>query len=525
MCGLAGYVGQGNEDILKKMTRSLKYRGPNDEGFFIQEGIGLGHQRLSIIDLSEQGRQPMSNEDKTIQIVFNGEIYNFNELRKDLINRGHKFKSQTDSEVIIHQYEENGVDCFKKFNGMFALAIWDNQRKKLILARDRYGQKPFYWTLVNNTLIFGSELKAVLSHPLVKKELNLESVYQYFSFDYVPQPQTIFKNIHKLANGSVLIFKNNQVELGNYYQISVDQKEISFLSAKEKMEELLSDSVEKRLVADVPVGIFLSGGIDSSVIAYFAKNKKHDIKTFSIGFNESSFDESSYAQQVANFLKTEHYHQKFSSKDLLNVIPEIINKLDEPFGDPSILPTYLLSKFTSEKVRVALGGDGGDELLMGYSNHRVQKIISLLGLTNLKSKINFVEGLEKLIPVSDKNLTFSYKMKRYAQSISFPALYRDFLNIGSYFNKIEKLFNFNIEQGNLFNFAEIFLKNYQNKNYLEKINLLFLKYYLEDDILFKVDRASMYNSLEVRAPFLDYRLADFVNSLPLEYKLHGFKTK
>ncbi|MBU1255585.1 asparagine synthase (glutamine-hydrolyzing) [Patescibacteria group bacterium] len=380
MCGIAGYLGQGNEDVLKRMTRSLKHRGPNDEGFFIKDEVGLGHQRLSIIDLSQQGRQPMSSEDGMIQIAFNGEIYNFKELRENLITRGHQFKSQTDSEVIIHQYEEDGVDCFKKFNGMFALAIWDGQKEKIILVRDRYGQKPLYWTLVNKTLIFASELKAILNHPLTKKELDSQSVTQYFSFDYVPQPQTIFKNIHKLANGSFLTFKNNQVKISEYYQIKLDNKDIGFESAKEEFGKLLESSIEKRLVADVPVGIFLSGGIDSSTIAYFAKKQKEDIKTFSIGFDQSSFDESSYAQQVARFLKTDHYHQRFSSRDLLNIIPEIIEKLDEPFGDPSILPTYLLSKFTADKVKVALGGDGGDELLMGYPNHQVQKIVGLLGL-------------------------------------------------------------------------------------------------------------------------------------------------
>ena len=525
MCGLAGYVGKGDKNILERMTRSLKYRGPNDEGFFIQDGIGLGHQRLSIIDLSDNGRQPISNEDETIKVVFNGEIYNFQDLRKDLILKGHKFKSQTDSEVIVHQYEEDGVDCFKKLNGMFAIAIWDGRQKKLVLARDRYGQKPLYWTLINHTLIFASELKSILHHPLVKKELNHLAVYRYFSFDYVPQPKTIFKNINKLENGSFLVFENNQVSLDEYYQMNFDNRDISFSLAKKKLEELLSNSVKRRLIADVPIGIFLSGGIDSSVIAYFAKKQKQDIKTFSIGFDESSFDESSYAEQVSKFLKTDHYHKKFKSTDLLDVIPEVIEKLDEPFGDSSILPTYLLSKFTARKVKVVLGGDGGDELLMGYPNHQVQKIISLLGLTCLKSKINFAEFLERLLPVSDKNLTFSYKAKRYTHSLASDALYRDFLNIGGYISGLEDLFKFKVNSKELFGFSNDFLNNYKNKKYLEKINALFLKYYLQDDILFKVDRASMYNSLEVRAPFLDFQLADFVNSLPLNYKLKGLETK
>jgi len=524
MCGLAGYVGKGSEDVLKKMTRSLKYRGPNDEGSFVQDGIGLGHQRLSIIDLSDKGKQPISNEDETIKVVFNGEIYNFQDLRKDLILRGHRFKSQTDSEVIIHQYEEDGVDCFKKFNGMFAIAIWDSHQEKLILARDRYGQKPLYWTLVNHTLVFASEIKSILHHPLVKRELNPLAVYQYFSFDYVPQPQTIFKNINKLANGSFLIFKNNKVSLDEYYKIEINEEKIGFQSAVENLEELLENSVKKRLIADVPIGVFLSGGIDSSVITYFAKKYKQNIKTFSIGFDESSFDESSYAEQVSKFFKTDHYHKKFKSTDLLDVIPEVIEKLDEPFGDSSILPTYLLSKFTAGKVKVALGGDSGDELLMGYPNHQVQKIISSIGLANLKFR-GISKLLEKSLPVSDKNLTFFYKIKRYSHSLNFSGLYRDFLNIGGYIGGLENLFKFKAEPKELFGFTREFLDQYHDKKYLEKINLLFLKYYLQDDILFKVDRASMYNSLEVRAPFLDFQLADFINSLPLNYKLKGLETK
>lgn len=525
MCGLAGYVGQGDRDILERMTRFLKYRGPDDEGFFIQDGVGLGHQRLAIIDLSDKGRQPLGNEDGTIQLVFNGEIYNFQDLRENLILQGHKFKSQTDSEVIIHQYEEDGVECFKKFNGMFAMAIWDSRQKKLVLARDRYGEKPLYWTLTNHTLVFASELKAILRHPSVRRELNPLGVYQYFSFDYIPQPSTIFKDIYKLTNGSFLIFENNQISLNRYYQIKFDNEKIDFPSAAKNIERLLEDSVKKRLLADVPIGIFLSGGIDSSTIAYFAKKHKEDIKTFSIGFSESSFDESFYARQIAKFLKTKHFHQEFKPEDLLNVIPEIIEKLDEPFGDPSILPTYLLSKFTAKKVRVALGGDGGDELLMGYPNHQVQRIVNLLGLDRLRFRGPYARVLEKLLPVSDKDLTFPYKAKRYAHSLAFPGLARDFLNVGGYFNGIEKLFTFRVKQKELFGFAEEFLNDYQDKNYLDKINALFLKYYLEDDILFKVDRASMYNGLEARAPFLDFRLADFINSLPLDYKLRGLKTK
>ncbi len=524
MCGIAGYIGSGDREILKKMINPIKHRGPDDKGFYLKKDVGLGIRRLSIIDLIT-GKQPIYNEDKSIVIIFNGEIYNFQEVKKDLISKGHRFYTNSDTEVIVHQYEEEGENCFKKLNGMFALAIWDARQETLILARDRYGQKPLYWSKINNTLIFASEMKSILAHPLIVKELNHLSVHQYFSFDYVPQPFTIFKNIYKLENGSILIFKNNKVDIKKFYEIKVDEKEIDFKSASIDLEELLEDSIKKRLIADVPLGIFLSGGIDSSTIAYFAKKQKKNIKTFSIGFKEKTFDESIYAKQVAGLLKTKHYHREFEPKDLLRIIPEVIEKLDEPFGDPSILPTYLLSKFTREKVKVALGGDGGDELLMGYPNHQVQKIIYLLKLHKLKLKGGWAGILEKLLPVSNKNLTFSYKAKRYGHSFGFPGLYRDFLNIGGYFKKIEDLFKFKINSEELFNFADDFLEDYRGKNYLEEINLLFSKYYLQDDILFKADRAGMYNSLEIRTPFLDFRLADFINSLPLDYKLRGLETK
>jgi len=518
MCGIAGYIGQGDQKILKNMTDMIKYRGPDDEGFHTEEGIGLGMRRLSIIDLIG-GKQPIYNEDKSVVAVFNGEIYNFQEIKKELIAVGHKFETNSDTETIVHQYEESGENCFKKFNGMFAIALWDKKEKKLILARDSYGEKPLYWSRINDTLIFSSEVKSILVHPLIDKKLNHLAIYQYFSFDYVPQPFTVFENIYKLENGSFLVFKDNEVEINRFYEIKSNEEKIDFKSALVRLEELLEDSVKRRLIADVPLGIFLSGGIDSSTIAYFAKKHQSQIKTFSIGFSEKTFDESIYAKQVAELLNTEHYHKEFGPNDLLEVIPEIIDKLDEPFGDSSILPTFLLAKFTKEKVTVALGGDGGDELLMGYPNHQIQKLIHLFGLENFKPKITCINFLEKIFPISNKNLVFSYKLKRYVHSLFYPGLYRDFLNIGGYIRDIDNLFKFKINQEEIFKFTDEFLKEYQNQNYQEKINVLFQKYYLEDDILFKVDRAGMYNSLEVRAPFLDFRLADFINSLPLKYKL------
>ena len=524
MCGIAGYIGSGDRQALKKMIEPLKYRGPDDEGFYVENKVGLAMKRLSIIDLFS-GKQPIYNEDKSIVVILNGEIYNFQDLKKDLLAKRHRFYTSSDTEIIVHQYEEDGEDCFKKFNGMFAVALWDKKEKKMILARDRYGEKPLYWTKSNNTLIFASELKSVLAHPLTEKKLNYLSVYQYFAFDYVPQPFTIFENIYKLENGSFLIFKDNRVDIKKFYEIKIDEERIDFDVALIRLNQLLQDSINKCLVADVPVGIFLSGGIDSSTITYFAKEQKANIKTFSIGFSEKTFDESDYAGQVAELFRTEHFHKEFGPNDLLKIIPEVVDRLDEPFGDPSILPTFLLSEFAREKVKVVLGGDGGDELLMGYPNHQVQKLIHFLKFPKSRFKFNYAELLEGLLPVSNKNLTFSYKFKRYSHSIVFPSLYRDFLNIGGYIRDISDLFRFKIDPEQIFKFAEDFLSDYSDKNYLRKINLLFLKYYLQDDILFKVDRASMYNGLEVRAPFLNFELADFINSLPLNYKLHVLKTK
>jgi len=529
MCGITGYFGKGDRDILEKMTNSIRYRGPDDEGFFIDGDVGLGHRRLSIIDLSPAGHQPMFNEDKSIAIVFNGEIYNFKEYQKELERKGHKFAGVSDTEVIIHLYEEYGENVFSKLNGMFAIAIYDGNKNKLLLARDRFGQKSLYYSLKNSTLVFGSEIKSLLQHPDIDKILDERSLFQFFSFDYVPQPKTVFKGIKKLENGQLLVFNGGKINLSNYYKIEITPNffgnKVNEKEAIEKFENLFEDSVKLRLVSDVPLGVFLSGGIDSSSIAYWAAKNKNDLKTFSIGFKEKSFDEGKYAEKVARILGSNHRHQEFTSENLIQCIPEVFSKLDEPFGDPSILPTFLLSKFTRREATVALSGDGGDEFLMGYPNYKVHKILNFAKLNNLKLNKKMIDGLLKILPFSDDNLASSFRVQRMALSAQFKSLYRDFIIIGAYNNQFDKLFNFSAGSRNLFDFADSFLSGYKHNNHREKMAVLFQKYYLSDDILFKADRASMYNSLEVRAPFLDYRLAGFLNNLPLELKLKGFKSK
>src|SRR3989344_5761933 len=381
MCGIAGFHGSGNHEIIKNMTNSLARRGPNDESFYNFANLYFGFRRLSIIDLTT-GRQPMSNEDDTVWLIFNGEIYNFLELRTGLEKKGHKFKSKTDTEVIIHLYEEKGEACFDELNGMFALAIWDQKAKKLIVAKDRLGKKPLYYSVINNTFIFASELKAILEHHLIKKEIDYDSLNKYLIYEYVPTPASIIKNVSKLESGHLLIWQNNKLTKQEYWDIAFDKYKIDYSNQAvilKEFDSLLEDSIKRRLVADVPLGIFLSGGLDSSTITYYAsRHSSQKIKTFSIGFEDKSFDDTSHASQVADFLKTDHYHRSCTPQDLLESLPDIAQINDEPLADASIIPTHLLSQFTRQNVTVALGGDGGDELLAGYPTFQALKLAQLI---------------------------------------------------------------------------------------------------------------------------------------------------
>jgi len=526
MCGIAGFTGGGNRSDLENMIAAIKHRGPDNTGFFECGNIFMAHSRLSILDLSPAGHQPMKCGDDSVVVSYNGEIYNFKELREGLKKKGHKFLSDTDTEVVVYLYKEYGEDCFKMLNGMFALAVYDKSKEKIILARDRLGEKPLYWSFKNNVLIFSSEICSIINHPFISKDLDMLAVYQFFAFDYTPQPKTVFKDIKKLENGQLLIYEKREVLLKKFYNLSVREIKISEKEAADRLFNILDEAVKIRLISDAPLGVFLSGGIDSSAIAYFAAKHKPGIKTFSIGFDEKSFDESRWAKQAASYLKTEHYHRQFSAEDMIDSLPEIFSKIDEPFGDPSLLPTFLLSRFAKEQVTVALGGDGGDELFMGYPNYKAQKFLNFTGLKKIKISGLPAKILMKFLPYSSKNMAGSFMVQRALMSGKFPAHLRDFAAIGGYHSSFEELFRFGAEkEKELFYFAEEFLKDKKDLDYLSKITLLFQKYYLSDNILFKTDRANMYNSLETRAPFLDYRLVDFANSLPSSFKLKWFKSK
>jgi asparagine synthase (glutamine-hydrolysing) len=532
MCGIVGICGQGDQKTIKAMADSIRHRGPDDEGFYFSDTLYFGFRRLSIIDLS-LGHQPLSNEDGTVWIVFNGEIYNFSELRKDLERRGHQFKTSTDTEVIVHLYEEEGENFLSRLSGMFALAIWDQPRKKLLIARDRLGKKPLFYSVIGETLIFGSEIKALLANSLVKKELDFESLYKYLIYEYVPAPGTIIKNVKKLEAGHLLVWQGNKLIDREYWDVGFNRSSLAVEDRGKLLDDfnsILEEAVTKRLVADVPLGIFLSGGLDSSTIAYFAqKNSDEKIKTFSIGFSDKSFDETGYSQQVADFLHTDHYHRNCTPEDLLAAVPAIAQINDEPLADASVIPTHLLSNFTRQEVTVALSGDGGDELLAGYPTFLAMKLAGYFRATPKFSR-DFLKLLADFLPVSFDNFSFDFKLKRLLSGYEFIPEIQNQIWLGSFtWREQQKLFFSEIRPkitaDAIWSELNNLLSKIQGQPLGNRLTYLYLKQYLADDILVKADRASMFNSLEVRAPFLDYQLVDFLNSVPYQLKLKGFTGK
>jgi asparagine synthase (glutamine-hydrolysing) len=543
MCGIVGFLTSKVSDIpdyeiLRRMREILAHRGPDDLGEYIRplDGQGpfvfFGHRRLSIIDLSG-GHQPLSNEDGTVWVTFNGEIYNFKELKKELEILGHQFNTISDTEVIAHAYEEYRDECFKHFNGMFAIGIWDELNHRLILARDRLGKKPLYYASINETFLFASELKAILAYPHFPREIAPLSLMKYLFYEFIPCPHTIFNDARKLPPASYLIWENKRIEIKEYwspFNLEGMEKNLPEIDVEDRLLELLKISVKRRLISDVPLGVFLSGGIDSSAIAAFAqKEVPGKVKTFSIGFEDPSFDESKYASLVSQFLGTEHFEQRMTPKDLLDIVPNLPDILDEPMADASILPTYLLSKFTRQYVTVALGGDGGDELFAGYPTYLAHKFARKyeLFLGNLHPIIRF---LGNLLPVSDNNISFDFKVKKFLSGIGYPNGIRNSVWLGSFsFPDIEKVVSPEIlnqfDRIRLVEEISSYEEIFPQKDLITLLQYLDLKLYLQESILVKVDRASMACSLEVRAPFLDYELVEFVMGLPPGLKLKGLTSK
>lgn len=532
MCGICGIIHDDpsrpvGRHILEAMNHTMIYRGPDDEGYYLGRGAGLAMRRLSIIDV-EGGHQPFLSEDGNAAAICNGEIYNFREIRDDLDGEGHIFRSRSDAEVLPHLYERDGAGLVHRLNGMFGLAVWDEKKRALILARDRMGQKPLYWTYQKGMLIFASEMKAILAHPDVDPKLDSSSLSKYLAYEYVPAPHTIFKDVFKMEPGHLLHFKDAKVAIRRYWDLPVGEElKISAEDASAKFLELFERSVKRRLISDVPLGVFLSGGIDSSaVVAMMAglRNSK-DIKTFSIAFAEKSFDESSHARRVADHFHTDHRERVLRPNDLINLLPDVASLLDEPLGDNSIIPTYALSKFTRQHVTVALGGDGGDELFAGYPTFQADEYAKKYVKLPAWFRTGIVEPLARRLPVSDGNISFDFKVKQFLKGASVPDISRHAIWIGS-FSPSEQLDLLSFAPpADVFDDARRHAHAARLSSGGNRTLYAYKKLYLAEDILMKVDRASMWNSLEVRAPFLDHELVEFVYRLPYGMKLNGMTMK
>lgn len=542
MCGIAGFVNphyhKPSLSLLSRMSQTLTHRGPDDHGEKIIDHVALANRRLAIIDLSSAGHMPMTNLRRSAWITYNGEIYNFQKLRQDLIKKGYKFHSQSDTEVVLNLYEAYGIEAFRKLDGMFAVAIWDIKKKQLVLARDHFGIKPLHYYYHNNLFIFASEIKAILAHPQVKKELNLSALSQYFSigFGAIPSPNTIFQNIKKLPPAHLAIFKKGKLTLKRYWSLAkVSPSRISFMEAKEQLLHLLTSSVQRQLVSDVPLGGFLSGGVDSStVVALMKQYHGQKVKTFSIGFSDPDFDESGYSRDAAKVLDTQHYIKTFKIDELLEVLPQVIGKLDEPLADASILPTYLLAHFTRQHVTVALSGDGGDELFAGYPTylaHKFSGLAKVLPKSLLSALIPFLSRAARMLPIMkhSPNLSTEYKVKRFVSGLD-DNLAKQYLNFMGPINLATKaqLLNFSPNNSDIdpgVEFIEQLLHQAQDFDKQKQLQYLDFMAYLSEDCLVKTDRASSFNSLEVRVPFLSPEIVEFCFSLPSIYHLKNLTLK
>lgn len=538
MCGIAGWASLdskrppmfGDEMLLQSMCDSIWHRGPDSEGLWLGTGVALGMRRLSIIDLST-GDQPVWNEDKTVCVVMNGELYNYREIRQELAAKGHKFHGASDTEILPHLYEEYGELMVDKLNGMFCFALWDLATQKLIIARDRFGEKPLYYGIFGDKLLFASEAKVLLQHPDVQTDVNLNAIRQYLSFDYVPAPHSIYQGISKLPAAHILTLQFGELKVRRYWKLSFQKREkISLKDATEELSTLLADAVRMRLVSDVPLGVLLSGGVDSSTVAAYATQfSSEKVKTFSIGFDEDSFDESHFAREVAEHLGTEHYEEKLSVDTAANLISEIGGWLDEPMSDGSLIPTLLLSRFVRKHVTVALGGDGGDEIFAGYPMYYGHKVARVYDSIPNFVRAGMIEPVVNSLPVSNKNLSFDYKAKRFVAASKYDVVTRHHSWFGSFSpdGQLDLLTQSvkALTEKDVYADAKRMLEICDATDQIEQMQFLDMNFYMAEDILTKVDRASMAVSLEVRAPFLDHRVAEFASSLPMNYKLSGSNGK
>lgn len=531
MCGIAGMVqthpdGSVDNAAVHRMCQAIVHRGPDDEGIFVKAGVGLGMRRLSIIDLAG-GHQPVFNEDKTIWVVFNGEIYNFPELRAELEKRGHRFYTHSDTEVIVHLYEDLGADCVKKLRGMFAFALYDERRGKLLMARDRLGKKPLHYALSGGRLLFGSEIKCILAVAPELASVNHEALLQYMYFGYVPDPITAFLPIKKLPPGHLLEFEAGEVGVRQYWDLP-EYGTHQPRSEEECLEELewrLAEAVRIRLISDVPLGALLSGGTDSStVVALMARASSKPVKTFSIGFSHDDFNEAHYARIVAKRFGTEH-HELVLEPDVLGTVETLTSSLEEPFGDSSMLPTYFVSCMARKHVTVALSGDGGDELFAGYDRYGIHLRRKIFERIPQSMWSMYRKHVYPRLPENMRGRKFSYNVslpwrERYVDGISFvPSFERDMPLLSPEFRDVLRT------AGNPEDVMYRYFDQAPAKDPVSQMLYVDTKTYMVADILTKVDRMSMATSLEVRVPILDHQFVEWVTGLPTEWKLRGGQQK
>jgi asparagine synthase (glutamine-hydrolysing) len=531
MCGIAGIVSAvaGDEidaGVIHRMCQAIVHRGPDDEGLFVKHGTGLGMRRLSIIDLSG-GHQPVFNEDRTVWIVFNGEIYNFPELREDLIKRGHTFDTHSDTEVIVHLYEEMGPDCVSKLRGMFGFALYDEPRRKLLLARDRLGKKPLHFAVEGQRLLFGSEIKSILVASPDLATVNQEALLQYMYFGYVPDPLTAFSAIQKLPPGHLLEFQNGRIEVRQYWDLPQygTHQPHNEEECLEEMEYRLAEAVRIRLISDVPLGALLSGGTDSStVVALMARASSKPVKTFSIGFRDHDFNEAQYARIVANKFGTDH-HELIVEPDVLETVETLTSSLEEPFGDSSMLPTYYVSGMARKHVTVALSGDGGDEIFAGYDRYRIHLRRNALERIPNWARRFYRDKIYPRLPGEVRTRKFAYNaslpwQERYVDGISFvPSFEREMPLLSGEFRSVL------LHVGNPQEVMYRYFDQAPAQDPVSKMLYVDTKTYMVADILTKVDRMSMATSLEVRVPILDHVFVEWATGLPSDWKLRDGKQK
>ncbi|MFZ0955267.1 MAG: asparagine synthase (glutamine-hydrolyzing) [Candidatus Sulfotelmatobacter sp.] len=536
MCGIAGivraYRDQGHSDggvdhaTIHRMCEAIVHRGPDDEGIFVKAGVGLGMRRLSIIDLAG-GHQPVFNEDKTVWIVFNGEIYNFPELRIELEKSGHHFASHSDTEVIVHLYEEFGADCVNKLRGMFGFALYDERRRKLLMARDRFGKKPLHYALVGDRLLFGSEIKSILAVAPELAAVNNEAILQYLYFGYVPDPLTSFLPIQKLPPGHLLEFEAGNIQVRQYWDLPRYGTHYpnSEEECLEEMERRLAEAVRIRLISDVPLGAMLSGGVDSStVVALMARASSQPVKTFSIGFRHDDFNEAHYARMVAQRLGTDH-HELIVEPNVLETVERLTSSLEEPFGDSSMLPTYYVSCLARKHVTVALSGDGGDEIFAGYDRYAIHMGRQIFQRIPAWAWRFYRNQVYPRLPRNMRGRKFSYNIslplrERYVDGISFvPAFEREMPLLSSEFRDAVR--DYPDPQLLMYRYFD----EAQADDPLSRMLYTDTKTYMVADILTKVDRMSMLTSLEVRVPLLDHVFVEWVTGLPADFKMRDGKQK